>query len=74
MVYEAVRETYLRAGLDLERHGTPDWNPLGDLIAPGETVLLKPNLVKDRIRATLMAGATSSPTGASCARSPTTSG
>ena len=47
VVYEAVRETFLRAGLDAERHGTPEWNPLGDLIAPGETVLLKPNLVKE---------------------------
>jgi len=26
-------------------YGSPDWNPLGDLIQPGDFVLIKPNLV-----------------------------
>ena len=30
------------AGLDASRFGTPEWNPLQELIHPGETVLLKP--------------------------------
>ncbi|MCA9951993.1 MAG: DUF362 domain-containing protein, partial [Anaerolineales bacterium] len=35
------------AGLDVANYGTADWNPLKELIKPGETVLLKPNLVKE---------------------------
>jgi uncharacterized protein (DUF362 family) len=45
--YDAVRACFQQAGLDPERHGTAAWNPLQDLIHPGETVLLKPNLVKE---------------------------
>lgn len=44
-VYESVRECFRTAGLDSIRFGTPDWNPLADLIHPGESVLLKPNMV-----------------------------
>ncbi len=44
--YQAVRQCLHLAGLDAARWGTRDWNPLGGLIRPGETVLLKPNLVK----------------------------
>ena len=44
--YDAVRRCFAQANLDRERFGTPDWNPLGGLIRPGETVLLKPNFVK----------------------------
>jgi len=43
--YEAVRECFHLARLDEGGFGTPQWNPLGDLIHPGETVLLKPNMV-----------------------------
>jgi uncharacterized protein (DUF362 family) len=46
-VYRAVRETFRLSGLDAARFGTPAWNPLGELLRPGETVLLKPNLVKE---------------------------
>lgn len=46
-VYAAVRSCFARAGLDAKRIDTPHWNPLGDLIGPGETVVLKPNLVKE---------------------------
>jgi uncharacterized protein (DUF362 family) len=28
-------------------YGTPGWNPLGSVIRPGDTVLIKPNLVDD---------------------------
>jgi uncharacterized protein (DUF362 family) len=44
-VYDAVRECFRLSGLDAERFGTREWNPLRGLINPGETVLLKPNLV-----------------------------
>lgn len=43
--YEAVRGCFRTAGLDAPRFGSNEWNPLGDLIHPGETVLLKPNMV-----------------------------
>ena len=46
--YEGVRGCFHTAGLDLVRFGTPEWNPLGELIHPGETVLLKPNMVHQR--------------------------
>ena len=44
-VYNAVRLALRDLGLDAERFGTADWNPLGELVSPGGTVLLKPNLV-----------------------------
>ena len=45
-VYEAVRTVLRTAGLDPQRFGHPDWNPLGDLVQPGGTVLIKPNWVR----------------------------
>lgn len=45
--YEAVRSCLHLAGLDSERFGTAEWSPFRDLIHPGESVLLKPNLVKE---------------------------
>lgn len=45
-LYRGVEECFRLAGLDAAGNGQPDWNPLGDWIAPGETVLLKPNWVK----------------------------
>jgi uncharacterized protein (DUF362 family) len=46
--FEAVRGCFQLAGLDAQRFGTAEWNPLADLIHPGETVLLKPNMVHQR--------------------------
>ena len=46
--YEAVRGCLALAGLDEPRFGTADWNPLAGLVHPGETVLLKPNMVHQR--------------------------
>jgi uncharacterized protein (DUF362 family) len=46
--YEAVRNAFHLAGLDAARFDTPAWNPLQGLILPGETVLLKPNMVHHR--------------------------
>jgi len=45
--YEAVRSAFRLAALDAEKFGTRAWNPLAGLIRPGETVLLKPNLIKE---------------------------
>ncbi len=44
-VYDMVRQCLVDAGLDAGRAGIAEWNPLGDLIRPGQTVLIKPNLV-----------------------------
>ncbi len=46
-VYACVREAFRLLGLDKERFGTPLWNPLGEVIKPGDTVVLKPNFVRD---------------------------
>jgi uncharacterized protein (DUF362 family) len=46
--YDAVRGCFHLAGLDEARFGKAEWNPLRDLIRPGETVLLKPNMVHQR--------------------------
>lgn len=47
-VYEAVEALFLALGLDQARAGTPDWNPLGDLIEKGNRVIIKPNLVSSK--------------------------
>ncbi len=43
--YALLRELLAALGFDRDRFGTPEWNPLGHLIQPGQTVLLKPNYV-----------------------------
>jgi len=43
--YEGVRALLHDLGFDREHFGTPQWNPLGHLIHPGDTVVLKPNFV-----------------------------
>lgn len=45
VVYAMVRECLHALGLDAERYGTKDWNPLGELVSPGKTILIKPNFV-----------------------------
>ena len=44
----ALRDLFSTWGLDRERAGTPQWNPLGALIPPGARVVLKPNWVLHR--------------------------
>lgn len=44
-VYQMIRRSFYKSGLDREHYGTSDWNPLGCYITPGDTVLVKPNLV-----------------------------
>jgi len=46
-VYAAVRELFANLGFDRERYGASDWNPLGSLISPGNTVVVKPNLIRE---------------------------
>ncbi len=47
-IYAAIRDLFKNVGLDKENFGTSKWNPLGEYIKPGNTVLLKPNLVNDK--------------------------
>lgn len=44
--YAAIRTSLRALGLDASRFGTTEWNPLGDLVAPGNCVVLKPNLIR----------------------------
>lgn len=48
LVYDAVRDVFLQAGLDQAHYGTPDWNPLRAYIKPGQNVFLLCNFVQHR--------------------------
>jgi uncharacterized protein (DUF362 family) len=43
--YEGVRSCLRMLELDAGNFGKAEWNPLGDLIKPDQTVILKPNFV-----------------------------
>lgn len=43
-VYRAIRKSFMLLGYDKEKFGTPQWNPLGHLVKPGNSVFIKPNL------------------------------
>lgn len=45
-VYAAVRAALHGLGLDDAHHGTPEWNPLGQLVRRGGRVALKPNFIR----------------------------
>jgi len=45
MVYEGVRQCLHDLGMDREHQNTPEWDPFSEFIAPGNTVVIKPNLV-----------------------------
>jgi len=44
--YGLVRQAFQLLGLDVAGYGSPQWNPLSEIIRPGDTVLIKPNLVR----------------------------
>lgn len=46
-VYHMVRQSFHMYKMDDQNYGTIKWNPLGDIIAPGNKVVVKPNLVMD---------------------------
>ncbi len=46
-VYAGVRDALRMLGLDAAHFGTPEWNPLGELVTPGDTVVLKPNVLRE---------------------------
>jgi uncharacterized protein (DUF362 family) len=43
-VYSSIRETL---NLLFPGAGNPDWNPLAEIVSPGDTVVLKPNFIKE---------------------------
>lgn len=45
--YEGVRNCLRLLELDASRFDSPEWNPLGDIVRPGDCVLLKPNFVRE---------------------------
>ncbi|NQU75589.1 MAG: DUF362 domain-containing protein [Planctomycetes bacterium] len=47
LAYDAVRESLRLLGLDADRFGRSDWNPLAGIVKPGDTVVLKPNFVRE---------------------------
>jgi len=48
LVYAAVRRALAELGRDAAHFGSASWNPLGDIIRPGMTVVIKPNFVLSR--------------------------
>ncbi len=46
-VYDLVRQCLIDLRLDEAHLGTKDWTPFAEMIAPGNTVVIKPNLVLD---------------------------
>ncbi|MBI4263339.1 MAG: DUF362 domain-containing protein [Acidobacteria bacterium] len=46
--YAAVRDLLHTLDLDAAHYDTSDWNPLGELVRPGMTVVIKPNFVQSR--------------------------
>lgn len=47
-IYGAIREMFCELELDKPNQNTGEWNPLGEYIKPGDTVLIKPNFVLDK--------------------------
>lgn len=45
--YEGVRDALRLLDLDEENYGQKNWNPLGQILYPSNTVVLKPNFVRD---------------------------
>ena len=43
--YGQVRDLLYKLGMDRDHYGTPSWNPLGEIIRPGDNVFIKPNFV-----------------------------
>ena len=45
--YEGVRDALRLLQLDIANYGKKNWNPLGEIIHPGDLVVLKPNFIRD---------------------------
>jgi len=45
--YNGVRDALRLLELDEEHYGQKNWNPIGEIIKPDNTVVLKPNFIRD---------------------------
>jgi uncharacterized protein (DUF362 family) len=45
--YYGVRDALRLLELDMGHYGQKDWNPMGEIIRPSDTVVLKPNFIRD---------------------------
>lgn len=50
---EMIENSFKNLEFDKNNFGTNEWNPLGDIIEEGNTVLIKPNLVMEKNKANL---------------------
>jgi len=46
-VYDQLRKLMLSLSLDSQNRGKENWNPLGEIIVPGNKVVIKPNWVRE---------------------------
>lgn len=46
--YPAVRDILHKLGMDSEHFGKSSWNPLGEVVKPGDNVFIKPNFVSHK--------------------------
>ncbi|GAB4224280.1 MAG: hypothetical protein Kow0062_25770 [Acidobacteriota bacterium] len=44
-MYAGIRDLWRLQGLDAARFDSESWNPLGDVVRPGDRVVVKPNLI-----------------------------
>jgi len=47
LIYSSIRNLFIKLNLDNENLDTPKWNPLGEFIRPGNSVVIKPNFVRE---------------------------
>jgi uncharacterized protein (DUF362 family) len=45
--YAGVREALCALDLDKDHYGARSWNPLGEVVQPGDRVVLKPNFIRE---------------------------
>ena len=46
ITYRLLRQLMFNLEMDVQHFSTHDWNPFGEVIKPGQKVLIKPNLVR----------------------------
>ncbi len=47
LIYEEIRNLFIKMNLDKKNIGKKNWNPFKDFIKPGDKVVIKPNLVME---------------------------
>jgi len=48
-VYDMVRQTLIHLEMDKENMGTEKWSPFREIVNPGNTVVIKPNLITSTV-------------------------